>query len=738
MDFITQIFSDHIIYALGWTVVHSLWQGTLLAIIVALAMMALENRSARLRYEVACGGLFMMLLSGLATFILYLETGDVTEEFIVALTSNGSASTLSLRTEEVGWVQGILQSGADYFNQNITLITSIWLIGFLFFVVKMIGGLLYLRQLRQEQVFPVDTYWQDKLKALSSQLPLERTVQLMESGLVKVPILLGHLKPLILVPLGTINMLSEEEVEAILAHELAHILRNDFLINLFFSFIEILFYYHPGVWLMAATIRTERENCCDDLALRLCRNPVAYARALFKLEEAHRTTTIPGFALAFSGKKHHLLDRIKRILNQPQNKYNVMEKLTATTFLLLTIAFLSIGAATPFDNANNKRLVIESVNTLESPLLLIEEVPTCLPAPAQLRVHPVFKNNIQQDTFPTKRRDKQKMVKTENGKSVEITTEDGMLTEFKIDGEVVPPSDYGQYENMIGNLMVEFENIPEPPAPPAPPNFNVPPAPPAQFDSETTTKGKVHISSEDFYMNIDEEEENLVIKFTDDDGEQKEISISEDGVYINGQIIINEDQININLNDDHGNSDIIINEDQLYINGQLLDEEEKREIRQAQKELQRQKKEELKAHKRALREQQRAMEQQQRELERAQREIEREHERIEREVERAEREIEREIERANREIERENERINRENERIEQENDNLTETLIDEMLNDGLISNPDKFKFVLTSKELKINRKKQPQDIHEKYKRIYEASVGHSLSRKSKVTIQRS
>ena len=90
------------------------------------------------------------------------------------------------------------------------------------------------------------------------------------------------------------------EIEAILAHELAHIIRRDFSMNIFFTLIEILFYYHPGVWLMAATIRSEREHCCDDLALFLCKNPLAYARALYKLEAAYKAARLPGLALSLS------------------------------------------------------------------------------------------------------------------------------------------------------------------------------------------------------------------------------------------------------------------------------------------------------------------------------------------------------------------------------------------------------------------------------------------------------
>jgi len=247
-----------------------------------------EKRSARLRYEVACGAMFTMLIMAVITFIIYVDQHPNIAEVTAVLTSNHSSSPVIITNIEPNFLQANFQSVVSFFDQQL--------------------------------------------------------LQVMESALVKVPILLGHLKPLILIPVGTINLLSEEEVEAILAHELAHIIRRDFSLNIFFTLVEILFYYHPGVWLMAATIRSERENCCDDLALFLCKKPLAYARALYKLEAAHQEARLPGLALSFSSKKKQLLHRVRRILNQPQNKSNIMEKLVTTTLLFLTITILSVGA----------------------------------------------------------------------------------------------------------------------------------------------------------------------------------------------------------------------------------------------------------------------------------------------------------------------------------------------------------------------------------------------------------
>ena len=146
---------------------------------------------------------------------------------------------------------------------------------------------------------------------------MKKTVRFVESGLAKTPMVIGYLKPIILFPLGTVNQLTQQEVEAVLAHELAHIYRNDYLLNIIQSFIEIIFYYHPAVWWISANIRTERENCCDDIAVKICGSSITYVKALVILDEIQPT---PNLAMLFSSdSKNQLLNRVKRILNQPQN-----------------------------------------------------------------------------------------------------------------------------------------------------------------------------------------------------------------------------------------------------------------------------------------------------------------------------------------------------------------------------------------------------------------------------------
>lgn len=685
MEFITPFFSDTVLYALGWTVVHSLWQGTLLAVLLSVLMMALEKRSARLRYEVACGAMFTMLMMAVATFIIYLDQDPDIAEITIALMGGFSNPSLTIINGESSFLQTNFQAVIAFFDTQLPLIVNVWLIGFLFFAFRMTGGFIHLRQLRHQDNFPVDEMLQNKLDQLIRRSPLQRSVKVMESALVKVPILLGHLKPLILIPLGTINLLTEEEVEAILAHELAHILRRDFSMNIFFTLIEILFYYHPGVWLMAATIRSERENCCDDLALFLCKNPLAYARALYKLEAAHKAARLPGLALSFSSQKKQLLHRVRRILNQPQNKSNIMEKLMATSFLLLTIAILSVGATTPLDNLHAYRTISTSVETLSHPVVYVEA--SRLPA---LNIRPQI---IVLDTIPVKKQDRRKIIKTENGRAIEITMEDGEISNLKIDGKEIPAEEYDQHEKLMQEMVVEFDNIPTPPTPPqmmteAPP---IPPTPPSPSEAPPAPPAPPTSAKQ---LMID----GKVVTIIEEDSEM-----------------------------------IIGNDNEIITIGEVEEQMEKHH-----KQMEKHHKEIEKHHEKIAAQREEMLENQEKKMQEHREKVEAHREKMqahheEMEIQRIERGERMEDINQSRGI---SNQITAEN--IGRANDEINRAIEDQLLADGLIDSRENYKFELTGKKFKVNRKIQSDAMHQKYKQLYGELSGSPLSENSKLKIVKS
>ncbi|MEO1627227.1 MAG: M56 family metallopeptidase, partial [Bacteroidota bacterium] len=352
MSFIAQYFQEEFIYAMGWTVLHSFWQGIAIALIMAVVLASLQGRSARLRYEIASFSLFLMLVSAVCTFI-YLYDHSSSTMTAAALDATTVHIVAPAGGESGGLLNGFFQTCNTYFNDHLPLIVSVWLLGMAFFLLRLLGGLAYVQGLRNRHNRPMEEFWQHKMKGLASRMRIRRPVALLESAQVKVPMVIGYLKPAILMPLGAINQLNMNEVEAILAHELAHIRRNDYLLNILIAMIEALFYYNPAVWWMAANIRSERENCCDDLAIQVCGNSLTYAKALVRIQELHQAS-IPAFAMSFSGNKKQLLHRIRRILNQPQNRSHIREKLGATCLLLMMILFVSMGAG-PSQQEDNQQ-----------------------------------------------------------------------------------------------------------------------------------------------------------------------------------------------------------------------------------------------------------------------------------------------------------------------------------------------------------------------------------------------
>ena len=170
-----------------------------------------------------------------------------------------------------------------------------------------------------------------------------RAITLLESTLVDVPTVIGWLKPVVLLPASAVAALSPQQLEAILAHELAHIRRHDYLVNLLQTLVETVLFYHPAVWWLSRRIRIERENCCDDLAVSLCGDPVAYANALADLESL-RSETAPTHHIAMAATGGALLQRVRRLLGAPSSHSGRGPAWLAGSVALLLIGGIVVGA----------------------------------------------------------------------------------------------------------------------------------------------------------------------------------------------------------------------------------------------------------------------------------------------------------------------------------------------------------------------------------------------------------
>ncbi|WP_310395255.1 M56 family metallopeptidase [Hymenobacter sp.] len=366
--------------ALGWTLLHSLWQGALVAAVLAGALLLLRRQRAEVRYVASAGALGAVVALAGITFGLYLQAGagsktlqgpgavknqwalpvkSVRNPPVPASSASGGApaAASSAQPENTAGANGAkmlptasaavspaaaapdwLASGLRYFDRHLPLLVVAWLLGLLAMSLRLLGGLLYVQRLRRYRVRPLSAAWQERLAVLAARSGVRRPVALLESALVRVPLVVGHVRPVILLPLGAVAGLAPGHLEAILAHELAHVLRRDYLVNLLQTVAEALFFYHPAVWFVANCVRTERENCCDDAATALVGgDPLRLARALTALAEWSQSAVVPAaprLALAAMGGRGALLSRVRRLVQRRPAAPTLAEGLMAGALVL--------------------------------------------------------------------------------------------------------------------------------------------------------------------------------------------------------------------------------------------------------------------------------------------------------------------------------------------------------------------------------------------------------------------
>lgn len=282
---------------------HFLWQGSLVAGVLALALRASRRGSAQLRYGLSCGALLGMVGLPLAT--LFLIGVPPADGGPMRGPMPGSAGLLGVAPAVADGVAG----GGAW----LPWITVAWLCGVAALGCRLAGGWWRASRLRVLDVRPVGGHWAARLAVLQDRLGVSGAVEFLESGLVRVPMVLGWVRPVILVPVGFCAGLPAAQVEAILAHELAHLVRRDYLVNLVQRAIETLLFYHPAVWWVSDRIRIEREFCCDDLAAQAIGDRTELAGALVALAE--RQAGVPELALAADGGS--LTERVRRLLGMP-------------------------------------------------------------------------------------------------------------------------------------------------------------------------------------------------------------------------------------------------------------------------------------------------------------------------------------------------------------------------------------------------------------------------------------
>jgi len=325
--------------ALAWTLIHFLWQGALIAVLLAGSLALLKNAGSRFRYAAGCAAMMLMLISASLTFV-GLRMADESLPF-TSMASTGWTATLTTDSDLVTTgpaTSTTVGSVADYFP---TLLW-VWFSGVVACGIRSMGGWIVAARYARRQTSPADAFWRGRFAALTSRLQISKPVRLAISARAQVPAVVGWLRPIVLMPATVFTGLTVEQVEALLAHELAHVRRNDYLVNLLQTAAETLFFYHPAVWWVNRIIRNERENCCDDLAVETCGNTLTYARALAQLEQLRGRA--PHLAMAADGGS--LLDRIQRLVGKgSSSRYVPSSGVLAAVAVALIASLMGIAGS---------------------------------------------------------------------------------------------------------------------------------------------------------------------------------------------------------------------------------------------------------------------------------------------------------------------------------------------------------------------------------------------------------
>ncbi len=344
---INQLAVNKLVTILGWTIIHSLWQGIITGFILALVLLLLREQSSKFKYN--CALILALLFTGVSVFT-FAYTYQKFDSSLAAVFSDETGAVVLVsnavihNANTMQFFQYLTQLLISM-QQYLPLVVILWGIGVLILSFRFTGGLLYAQSLKRKSILPAPVQWQVRVDQFAAKLCIRQCVTLLQSARIKIPMVIGSFKPVILLPLGYLTGLPQSQVEAILAHELAHISRKDYLVNLIFSVISIIYFYHPVIWWISYIIRKERENCCDDLAIALTGDHIVLARALTTVYEKQFAPTA---AMALFNHKKMLFNRIKRLTRKSATEFNPLSGLLVSCLVIIGALIVYVNARAQF------------------------------------------------------------------------------------------------------------------------------------------------------------------------------------------------------------------------------------------------------------------------------------------------------------------------------------------------------------------------------------------------------
>jgi beta-lactamase regulating signal transducer with metallopeptidase domain len=338
---------------IGWALLHFIWQGALVGGLTAIALAVLRRSAADIRYVVSTIALSLMLTlpavtvaqlwrsTATAAIASSSETGGTAPasgEGVAAPSAGPSTTRVAASDTPLVYAERTRSLNIEPWLPAFVLA---WVCGVVVLSLRLMSGWLWVQRMKSHGATPASPFWEQLAARLSRRLHITRRVRLLESTVVDVPTVIGWMKPVILLPASALAGLSPHQLEAILAHELAHIRRHDYLVNLLQTLVETLLFYHPAVWWLSRRIRAERENCCDDLAVSLSGDAYTYAKALADLEALRGS----GAHLVIAANGGSLAHRVRRLLGAPTHAGRAPGWLagSASVLVMLGIAAGAVG-----------------------------------------------------------------------------------------------------------------------------------------------------------------------------------------------------------------------------------------------------------------------------------------------------------------------------------------------------------------------------------------------------------
>lgn len=358
--------NSKIVENLGWTLLHSIWQIALVAFVLFVLLKIFRAFSANVRYIIAVFALGLACVLSVVTFVQltvnsssgHLQNKNVNFDYTQKINreypSAENFSAIGKNDKQIVELPNekpfiSIENLQNFFSENLSavlpVLVGLWFLGVMFFALRLIGGAWQIHTYKTREVSVPNNEWLEKFAALCEKLEITQTVKFLQSNLIETPVVVGWLKPIILVPASVFLQISPQQLETIIAHELIHIRRYDALVNLAQSFIEILFFYHPCAWWISSVIRTEREFAADEAVLEILENSqIIYAGALANLEEIRQTAKITAPPVLVAANGGHLMQRITKILQKNTERKRVNSAWSAT----LALALLSVVLLTVF------------------------------------------------------------------------------------------------------------------------------------------------------------------------------------------------------------------------------------------------------------------------------------------------------------------------------------------------------------------------------------------------------